>query len=114
MTNDLDEETLKLLAWSKETVLVAEARIGVFGAYDRNFIVKRLIANIEQLTEALSSQCSGNADAPAKSLAIALAVRELEKMPRDRWFRDNADAVIANLLIGLGCEAVVKAWNEAT
>lgn len=52
----------------------------------------------------------------AKDLAIKLAVRELEKVKARTWLdrEQEAHEIIANLLIGLGCEAVVKAWEEVT
>ena len=63
-------------------------------------------------------------EAIAKDLAINLAVRELEKLTPETatqltgdpamWRRHLADAIIANLLIGLGCEAVVKAWDQCS
>jgi hypothetical protein len=64
------------------------------------------------------------AAALAKSLAIKLAVRELEKLPGayklhyphggTDWEAVECESrkIISNLLIGLGCEAVVDAWNE--
>ena len=63
-----------------------------------------------------------NPDAPteslAKSLAIALAVSELEKLkayPKDKWHRlGSAEGIIINLLIGLGCQEVVDAWDQCT
>lgn len=54
-------------------------------------------------------------DEPAKTLAIALAVRELERITEYGWCGTRegfARAAIENLLIGLGCEAVVRAWEE--
>jgi hypothetical protein len=53
-------------------------------------------------------------DALAKDLAIKLAVRELEKLSAREFSDGNPFVleVIKNLLIGLGCEAVVNAWNE--
>lgn len=55
----------------------------------------------------------------SKDLAIKLAVSELEKIAEgqarfNRDFSAQAIPVIKNLLTGLGCEAVVEAWNECT
>ena len=92
MTNDLDEE-----------------RLGYHGPKDRDRL-RKSAAKVGADNIDYSGQ---TAEQAAKSLAIALAVKELEKLTA----RDLGHAhpyvteVIANLLIGLGCEAVVKAWD---
>lgn len=51
----------------------------------------------------------------SKDLAIRLAVRELENLigdPNLGTHEARADAIISNLLIGLGCELVVDAWTR--
>ena len=58
------------------------------------------------------------ADIVAKALAIKLAVSQLEKINNSdgHWsFRlGKAEGIIKNLLIGLGCQEVVDAWEECT
>lgn len=58
-------------------------------------------------------------EALAKELAIRLAIHHLEQMKARNIARglpwpevEDGSAAIKNLLIGLGCEAVVDAWNE--
>lgn len=117
MTNDLDEERLGQAPLTGPDLSTA----GV----DTN----------------LSEDCASNgpdgtrlsgplldAQSLSKSLAIKLAVRELERLPeRCRYFfhgdktpqpvnmelaDKEARKIIENLLIGLGCEEVVEAWRK--
>lgn len=55
----------------------------------------------------------------SKHRAIRLAIIELERIvnlfPTDWEARQcESEKIIRNLLTGLGCEAVVEAWNECT
>jgi hypothetical protein len=82
------------------------------GYRDGLFTEQRLAA---LLANYASVQGLATEAAPAKDLAIKLAVGELERSTHyvnADVRRDEAEAVIRNLLIGLGCEAVVKAWEE--
>lgn len=74
-------------------------------------------------TEPLSTRYGlDETEALAKDLAIKLAVRELEKQKPPPMSPYNAieqraylaQETIKNLLIGLGCEAVVRAWEECS
>lgn len=56
-------------------------------------------------------------EALAKDLAIKLAVSNMDKAKAYHWAPNRkiaADAAVKNLLIGLGCEAVVRAWEECS
>lgn len=54
----------------------------------------------------------------SKDLAIKLAMSELERArngeAHEAYKEQRARNCIKNLLTGLGCEAVVEAWNECT
>jgi hypothetical protein len=57
--------------------------------------------------------CGDSTEALAKDLAIKLAISDLKKLQDPEYVLSHqAELVIKNLLIGLGCEAVVDAWNE--
>ena len=78
----------------------------------------------ERVVEITGPYVITNPDAPteslAKDLAIKLAVSELEKLkayPKDKWqkrLRLEAEGIVINLLIGLYCQEVVKAWEQCT